>query len=63
MNLSKSILTIVHKNHSIILNKVLFSWMCPTIIYMWNADITTCLNLKGTTTRLSFLTLAVCGVS
>ena len=63
MNWSTSVLTIGHKNCASILNTVLWSWLCPASGNTCHADITIFMNLKGTTLRLSQLTLAVCGVS
>ena len=63
MNWYTSLLTIVHKNCASILNNILCSWLCPANGYTWHAEITTCMNLAGTTLILSCLTLAVRGVS
>ena len=62
MNWSKSLITIGHQNRSIILNKVLWSWLFPASGETWHADITTHLKLTGTTISLIFPTLAVNGV-
>ena len=57
-----SLLTIGHQNHASILNKVLLLCMCPTSGYKWHAEITTYINLIGTTLRLSCTTLSISGL-
>ena len=51
------------QNRASILNKVLCSWLCPDNGDTWHDDITTCLNLTGTTISLISLTLAMRRVS
>ena len=50
---------ISHKNSANILNKVTWSCMFPDTEDTWHDDITTCMNLSGTTIRLSCPTLNV----
>ena len=59
MNWSTFLSTIGHQNRASILNKFIWSWLCPANGDTYNSDINTRLNLTGTTTIISCLTLYV----
>ena len=59
INWATSLSNTGHKNRASILNKDLWSWLCPANGDTWHAEITTCMNFTGTTLRLSCLTLAL----